>query len=558
MNPKTTVLTKTSVVEPILVNATSIDTLSLIVNSLDHPADYIEWTPYYYLDVNTLADIYTTEIMLQPTKGKITRRIDDKGNDTGYDHRSILYKRYQSYTKGTPITGTSFTISGTTLTGVGSLFVTNGELVIGNIIWINRQTFEIASVIDDNNATVVLNTGTGLTSTTMYIGIASGKYKNFYDNNILNDYIEVLTFGNFCFNNIIENFNFGTDFLLSNNTFGNDCIFNRLEVLSNSNSFGNQNSGNNIKYDYRYNISGDNFVSNNIEEFCFNNIIGDYFSSNNINAYFAQNNINDDFGGNIIGFSCTSNIISGEFKGNTIGNDFSNNNIGDFTQNTIGNNFKRNKSFASDFINGFQKNFILDDFTDNLLGDFMTNNIIDNNFQFNTIDNSFSNNDIAFGFQNNTIGTNFQYNTTDTNFQFQIIGPSVQYTYKLIASGKLNLITPNVNSLSAPNGAFLKMIDNTTGETDYFPLLTTGNSILLPNEVNIIDSTTSPTIVLPILPYDGQYFYIKDSGNGSALNTITIDGGIYNIDATNTYIINSPYEIVKIIWSSTYNQWYIL
>lgn len=85
-NPKTSVITKTSLTEPLLVKAISENEISNVVNSLVYPNDKIKYD--WAWD--------ETEIMGEPAKGRITERIDELGNRTDYDHRNILFKRYET------------------------------------------------------------------------------------------------------------------------------------------------------------------------------------------------------------------------------------------------------------------------------------------------------------------------------------------------------------------------------------------------------------------------------------------------------------------------------
>jgi len=88
-NPKPIVVTKTAPnIEKIWVLALSSNQIADRAYSATFPKDQIKYDWTYN----------TTEINLSPAKGRISERIDDKGNRTDYDHREILFKRYDDGT----------------------------------------------------------------------------------------------------------------------------------------------------------------------------------------------------------------------------------------------------------------------------------------------------------------------------------------------------------------------------------------------------------------------------------------------------------------------------
>lgn len=89
---------KTAPIEPLCVLALTDSELSLDAYQEDYPRDTIK----YQLE-------YTTRVTLTSTKGRITERIDEWNNHTDYDHRNVLFKRWQD-----PLTGafTSVTNNG--------------------------------------------------------------------------------------------------------------------------------------------------------------------------------------------------------------------------------------------------------------------------------------------------------------------------------------------------------------------------------------------------------------------------------------------------------------
>jgi len=81
--PVTTNNFKTAAVDPIVVFAISANNLASEAWQPTYPNDKLEYT----LD-------YTTPLTGTVTKGRITKRTDDRNNTCHYDHRTVLFKRY--------------------------------------------------------------------------------------------------------------------------------------------------------------------------------------------------------------------------------------------------------------------------------------------------------------------------------------------------------------------------------------------------------------------------------------------------------------------------------
>ncbi len=79
---------KDSPVEPLMVLATSSNTISEEAYQPDYPNDRIRYDLTYS----------TTEVTGGDAYGRIKERIDEWNNRTDYDHRNILFKRYRLYT----------------------------------------------------------------------------------------------------------------------------------------------------------------------------------------------------------------------------------------------------------------------------------------------------------------------------------------------------------------------------------------------------------------------------------------------------------------------------
>lgn len=149
-----------------------------------------------------------------------------------------------------------------------------------------------------------------------------------------------------------------------------------------------------------------------------------------------------------------------------------------------------------------------------------------------------------------TIGGTGQ--TTFTNGQL-LIG--------ITAGGTLAKSTLTAGAgISIANGAGTITITNTAAlSTAYTPVTFAMTPyVVLATDVFLgVDVTGGPvTIQLPNAPAVGRQFYVKDVVGLSATSAITVTtvGGIVLIDAAATYLLNSPYEAISLIFDgTTYN-----
>jgi hypothetical protein len=450
-NPITSGNYKQGPVEPILVLATSANTISEIAYQPAYPKDRIlyDWT------------FNQTEVTSGVTFGRITERIDEFNNRTDYDHRNILFKRYRLFTQreGLRINGTIELLSGGTVNGTDTIFT---GLTIGDVIYIpnaDPSYYEIVSISGDTLMSVSGDTiGSVGLGTVIYKTIEetndSNGYFSFKRTNVkTDDFIEYTTFGDatsndYAKNNYIGNYannytniDSGT-FILANNVF--------LEGQYESNKFGDYCYNNTFGTDNQNNVWGDwcyeNVSVNDIDD-C---IIGHYFNRNLINANLTSNHIGNDFNNNrllnengtdfednIIGNGFSNNLIYHGFYKNEILDNFNNNTIGDFGnldnfefyRNYIRNNFNNNiirqnfqnnqigTNYQENTINGeSQNNTILNGFNNNTIGSYFSVNDIGNAFNNNTVNDSFNENTTKYSFYNNVISNQFNTNDIGTNF----------------------------------------------------------------------------------------------------------------------------------------------
>jgi len=470
-------------VEPIIVLATSTNTISSTAYQPAYPNDRIQydWT------------WNTTEITGGAAYGRITERIDEFNNRTDYDHRTILFNRFQSYNKGTQLTGylESYSSGGTgSVIGNGTLF--ESEISPNDVLLFDYQNglagFKVVSVNSNTELNVVVDDlfGYGINFTggtiPLYSSDATGNYNEYKEVYVgqknEEDWDNFLTFnlnGGSLHNYIGDYSRFYTNevssnsgFLLANNVFYGNNIY--------SNTIGDRSWNNTGRYWFvRNTIAGrfynnvihqNGFYSNTIGEYFDNNIIKASMYENTIKQVFENNEVYSQFYRNLIGDGYNYNTIYSNFFENNIGNSFDNNTIGtnltigtfDFRGNIINNIFENNT-----ILNLFENNKIGNEFKGNLMsGEFGLNDIgsfIGNNqffggafgntigsytdgndflgytavntwkgeFLGNTIDTGFSANNFDFGVINNTIGNGFESNEIGSGFTNNAIGDNFGY-----------------------------------------------------------------------------------------------------------------------------------
>jgi hypothetical protein len=464
-------------VAPILVLATDVDKISEHAYQPEYSGDTIQYDPYFT----------STEVTAGAAFGRITYRIDDKGNAFDYDFREVLFKRYNTYSAEEIYVGKVSINSVGVVTGVGTNFTnrTTGEVIgIVSSNAYNVDFYEIVSIDTETSMTVTGRTIYNVNDT-FYTDSITDNGMSYKQSNIISNtgFTEYKTFTSYngCFNNTCGNrvantIDNGDTFLLSNNvfrdsphrdnsfgsnfrnnTFNDDCTNNTISGNFYGNVIDNDFDNNTISSDFYNNIIICDFLNNIIQNDFYNNNLGDNdsydfeknlimgsfygnfytgdddFSDNTFKSSFSNNIIQNSFNDNVVG-NFTNNVIKNSFDNNTVGNSFytniiyhsfDNNTIGfDFHNNTLG-SINNQSTFEDNHIgNGFKANLIVGQFDDNKIGNNFGGNEIENYFLKNNIGNDFYSNDIGLYFQNNFILNNFYDNGITDDFRYNQIGNS--------------------------------------------------------------------------------------------------------------------------------------
>jgi len=462
-------------VEPIVVFATSANTISSTAYQPAYPNDRIQYDWTFSSTPNTGNDAF----------GRITERIDEFNNRTDYDHRNISFNRFRSYNKGSQLTGVidSYDSSTGVITGNGTLFLS--EVEIGDILFFEYQGNMIGVKVTSgsSNTLIIVVVDPSFGSTINFTGelipfYSSTSTGNYYEykevyvgQKISEDWNDYLTFNldgsaihnyvgdysKFYLNEIGSN----SGFLLANNVFyGNRTYSNTIgdrsynntgtywfsrntiagrfynNVIYNngfySNSIGeyfNNNIvkssvyGNVIKQGFEGNEIYSQFYDNDIDNGFYNNKIYSSFYQNKIGLYFELNNITQQFYRNEIGYGFNNNQISGETYTNRIGEQFENNTIySSFYDNQIFNEFKGNITYQSFYENRLDWGFGGNQFSGSCAGNSFGPSIDSNDFLGSVYVNIFKG-----GVYQNTFGDNFTDNNIGFGFNNNTIGENFGY-----------------------------------------------------------------------------------------------------------------------------------
>ena len=588
---------KQSAVQPIMVFATSVSTISVDAYQPAYPNDKIQydWT------------FSATEVTNEVAYGRISERIDEFNNRTDYDHRTILFKRYRLYTyRDQRLNGTIELLEDGTINGTNTSFT---ALTVGDVIYVpnvDPSYYEITEITDDFEMFVSGDTiGTNGSGLEFYMAIEESNgndgYLSYKRTNVkTSDFIEYTTFGdaileNYAKNNYVGNLvNNYTEyrqftFLLANNVFlKGECQNNKFGDYCYNNTFGNVNSSN-VWGDWCYeNVSTSNNYNNIIGNLFYENLINNNLISNHIGNEFYGNRLlfedNNDFSDNIIGNGFNNNIIYSPFYDNEILNDFNDNTIGDFGninnfefyRNIIGNDFNENiirqtfqnnrigNQYRNNNVNGeFYKNVIGNgfnsndnigaDFNSNYIGNgFNDNNLIGDNFYNNKIDDYFENNWISYGFNNNEINYNFNNNT---------LGDIQYFNWNSTTSENLNNRTYNTFYDALGRGQIgnrilgKEFIMHDTNNDEYHKVKFTqwtqgGNGGGFSYERTKVYPTQEDTVFFTKTNYgsevdiivEGSLEITRDNGNGAIYNRVDEEGWSNNQSPLGTE------------WNSIYTQ----
>ena len=324
------------VYQPILVQAISNSALSV-----DAYQPNITGGAYtgFHKDKIKYNFLYNTTEFGDITKGRIISRVDEFGNETDYDHRTVQFKRYMGYSKTTLLTGTitDYNCISGAISGSGTLF--SSQLSVGDIIILDTKSnlgydiglkvkiigsnvsmnvevdslysSGIPSPVNLSNSTIISANNYSFSgqSYTLSKATATGDYDQYkevyFGQSDANDYDEFYTFPTGAYNNKLGNYsNYylesgSGNLLLPNIVFLTLATYNNFYQIWNStfnicreNICSSQFHDNTI-VDFRQNIVSSSFYNNNLG-MIYNNTFSQAFYNNTLpsTAYLRNNKFN--------------------------------------------------------------------------------------------------------------------------------------------------------------------------------------------------------------------------------------------------------------------------
>lgn len=323
--------------QPILVQAISVNALS--VDAYQPNISGGAYSGFHKDTIKYSISDNTTEFN-DSTKGRIISRVDEYGNETDYDHRTIEFKRYMGYTKNTSLTGTITSYNCVTGAISGSSTLFSSELSVGDIILLDSKSVlgydiglkvkiigsdvsmnvevdslyssGVPSTVTLSNSTIISPVDYNFTgqSFNLWKALSTGDYSEYkevyFGQSDSNDYDEFYTFPNNSYNNKIGNFyqlyKQATSGYLSlpNLVFITDCNDNKFLSTTFNNTFDVAQyntstavvSGNSIN-DFRYNTICSPFYNNRLGLVGYSRFSQSFFDNlQPSTSYFRGNNVN--------------------------------------------------------------------------------------------------------------------------------------------------------------------------------------------------------------------------------------------------------------------------
>ena len=499
-------------VSPILVLATGNATISQLAYQPEYPGDVI------YYD----SSFSVTEVTGGDAFGRITYRIDDKGNAFDYDFREVLFKRYNTYSANGDYDGRVSIDGSGNVTGVNTFFT--GSTSPGDVIGIVNPNsaygvdfYEVVTATTDTSMVVTGRTFNAVNNT-LWTPSTTESGMSYKQSNIISNtgFTEYNTFTSYdeCFNNTCGNRVALTIyeeevFLLSNNVFRDgEYVDNSFGSDFRNNTFNDDCTGNSIKYRFYNNVIDNDFDDNIITSDFHDNMIVCDFVGNYVQSNFYNNNLGDDDGDEF-----EDNIISGSFNGNFYtGN-------GNFQYNTINGSFSSNiilDRFEYNNVQSFNSNTIEDSFDSNQIADGFTNNLIKQSFNDNVLGSNANTNIFYGSFEKNTGGVNVY----DNNFYNNVVENNLGNDFYNNEIGDVN----NIQNYSFDHNSFQgNCYNNTiTGNTQFNKVghYFYGNTIATNFSYNQIGNYFNGNTIASDFGFGGGNYRGNVIGNGFQSNNI--------------------------------------
>ena len=120
-------------------------------------------------------------------------------------------------------------------------------------------------------------------------------------------------------------------------------------------------------------------------------------------------------------------------------------------------------------------------------------------------------------------------------------------------AGNVNIVGgTGITITGTPGSSTLTVSTNGTTTLAYYPAVATPLVVQTSGEFIAVDtSTIAITIQLPNAPATGAVYTIKDFNGNANVNNISVTtvGGVITIDGVTTYIMNTPYSAINVLFN---------
>jgi hypothetical protein len=136
-------------------------------------------------------------------------------------------------------------------------------------------------------------------------------------------------------------------------------------------------------------------------------------------------------------------------------------------------------------------------------------------------------------------------------------------TLSHIVKSVVVMTTPNAGWILPYAGYILTASGSTGGKNNiYSKTIVTGDTTLTTSStfVILVNHTGTTTIILPLLPIDGQTFKIKDASYNASTYNIIIDGNTKNIDdnVATQALINTDSGALEVMYDIILDRWFTM
>ena len=419
--------------EPLIVIATSSNTISTEAWSATYPQDIIkyDWNPANWSSISAFVDSDDGVTPVTGFKGVIIRREDTLlANKVNFDYREITYRLWNieqtAWDVATEYNAGSFVQYGTKIyygldTGTGM----EPETTEG---WESYWRL----LLDLNDGTGGMNSYVSFSS--------SGLYNISIDNNIpivdTSDFVDRTMFAD----DISSHNQFDECTFVPFTIFGTECSYNSFGTNCYGNTFGTNCSSNTFGTNCYGNTFGTNCSSNTFGTNCYGNTFGTGCYINSFGTRCSYNSFGTECYFNTFGTGCYINSFGTNCYGNTFGTNCSSNTFGtNCSSNTFGTGCSYNSFGTRCSYNSFGTRCYYNSF-----GTECSSNTFGTECYFNTFPNSSYKNELkdVHG-KDYTLSTHFSTNAS--TLIHQMAGGNVYQTYiDVSGTPALAIVTDNI------------------------------------------------------------------------------------------------------------------